>query len=211
MEPREVVQLGSPVGGVVAEMTVDRGDIVRRGQLLARLNDSAERAALDLANARAEFGQRRVTRNEDLYADDLISIHERDEMETEARIAELEVQQANAMLELRSLISPVDGVVVARHVSEGEYVSDGQVLTLAQVDPISVEVVVPVAQFGSISTGMVGTVRPEAPVGGSYEARVTVVDAVVDAASGTFGVRLELPNTDGRLPTGLRCEVSFAD
>ena len=53
------------------------------------------------------------------------------------------------------------------------------------------------------------TVLPEAPVGGSYTATVTVVDRVFEAASGTVGVRLELPNPDLRLPAGIHCRVRF--
>jgi membrane fusion protein, multidrug efflux system len=52
-------------------------------------------------------------------------------------------------------------------------------------------------------------VRPNQPIGGSYNAVVSIVDAVFDAASGTFGVRLNLPNPDYRLPGGLRCHVDF--
>jgi multidrug efflux pump subunit AcrA (membrane-fusion protein) len=52
-------------------------------------------------------------------------------------------------------------------------------------------------------------VSPEEPVGGEYPATVTVVDRVVDAASGTFGVRLELPNPDRALSAGLKCRVRF--
>ena len=51
--------------------------------------------------------------------------------------------------------------------------------------------------------------KPEAPLTGEYTAKVTVVDRVVDAASGTFGVRLELPNHDLKLPAGLKCSVRF--
>jgi hypothetical protein len=52
-------------------------------------------------------------------------------------------------------------------------------------------------------------VQPEAPVGGSYSATVAVVDQVFDAGSGTFGIRLALPNPDQRLPAGLRCRAAF--
>lgn len=207
--PDDTVELGSPIAGVMAEIAVDRGDRVTEGQMLARLSDSAERAALELARARAEFGERKVARNEDLYRDELISIHEKDEMETEALIAALEVREAEARLDLRTLASPLAGVVVERHVSAGEFVGDTPILTLAKVHPLQVEVVVPVAHWGSIREGMRATVEPQAPVGGSYEARVTVVDPVVDAASGTFGVRLELPNPERKLPAGLRCTVAF--
>ena len=57
---------------------------------------------------------------------------------------------------------------------------------------------------------MIGVVEPAAPVTGGYVAVVTVVDRVFDAASGSFGVRLSLPNGDGALPAGHRCKVAFA-
>ena len=53
--------------------------------------------------------------------------------------------------------------------------------------------------------------QPAAPVGGAYEARVVVIDPVIDAASSTFGVRLLLPNPDARIPAGLRCSVEWHD
>jgi hypothetical protein len=63
--------------------------------------------------------------------------------------------------------------------------------------------------LGSINVGQRAEVTPQAPLNGTYTARVTVVDHVVDAASGTFGVRLELPNRDYRLPAGLKCKIRF--
>jgi len=52
---------------------------------------------------------------------------------------------------------------------------------------------------------------PQAPVGGTYSATVVIVDPVIDAASGTFAVRIKLPNKDHRLPAGLKCLVSSAE
>jgi hypothetical protein len=52
-------------------------------------------------------------------------------------------------------------------------------------------------------------VKPDSAIGGTYAATVTVVDEVFDAASGTFGVRLKLPNPELRLPAGVRCRISF--
>jgi multidrug efflux pump subunit AcrA (membrane-fusion protein) len=68
---------------------------------------------------------------------------------------------------------------------------------------------VPTAYYGQIRNGSKARVRPEKPIGGTYDATVTVVDRVLDAASGTFGVRLALPNPDLRLPAGIRCKVEF--
>ena len=82
-------------------------------------------------------------------------------------------------------------------------------MRIVQLDPLDVEVVVPVALYGRIATGTKGEVRPEAPFDQLYSATVAIVDRVVDAASGTFGLRLELPNAEGRLPAGLKCSVRF--
>ena len=105
----------------------------------------------------------------------------------------------------------LNGVVVERFLHPGEYVEDQPILKLAQVDPLNVEVILPVEMLGSVKVGMRATVKPEAPVTGFYSAKVKIVDKVVDAASGTFGVRLELPNPDYQLPPGLKCKVVFAE
>ena len=86
---------------------------------------------------------------------------------------------------------------------------ESPVLTLAQIDPLRVEVFVPTAYFGQIRVDSKAEVRPEQPVGGVHIATVTVVDRVLDAASGTFGVRLALPNPHLTLPGGIRCKVTF--
>jgi hypothetical protein len=65
------------------------------------------------------------------------------------------------------------------------------------------------SQYGRIQIGSNAQVRPQQPIGGSYTAIVTVVDQVLDAASGTFGVRLALPNPERQLPAGIRCKVLF--
>jgi hypothetical protein len=72
-------------------------------------------------------------------------------------------------------------------------------------------VVLPVEAYGKVKPGAKVEVLPEAPVGGKYQASVVVIDRVFDAASGTFGVRLELPNRGRKLPAGLRCRANFPD
>jgi multidrug efflux pump subunit AcrA (membrane-fusion protein) len=64
--------------------------------------------------------------------------------------------------------------------------------------------------LGSIAVGDAVDIRPEAPVNGTYTARVTVIDDVIDAASGTFRVRAELANPGERVAAGLRCKMTLA-
>jgi len=73
-----------------------------------------------------------------------------------------------------------------------------------------VHVILPRTAFGQIKLGMTGTVAPEAPMGNELTGVVTVLDSVVDGASGTFSAFLDLPNPKHRIPAGIRCQASFA-
>ena len=209
LEPHMTVKIGTPVPGALAQVHVDRGAVVRKGQVVATLDSRAQLAAVEMSRARVEFTQRRMVRNEDLYRDELLSLQQKDEMETDAELARLELSERETQVEIRRITSPIDGVVVDRIKGPGEYVQETEILELAQIDPLNVEVVVPVRYFGQIRPGMVAEIRPEAPLDGVLEARVKIVDKVIDAASGTFGVRLEIPNRDLAIPAGLRCSVRF--
>ncbi|MFT5376313.1 MAG: membrane fusion protein (multidrug efflux system) [Candidatus Latescibacterota bacterium] len=209
IEPYEVVAISSQVPGILDEVKVERGDIVSEGQVLARLKDRLEKIAVELARARVEFSSRRSARNEELYEDQLISVHERDELETEIQINKLQVEEAKEILAMRTIRSPVQGVVVERSRAPGESVGADPILTVARIDLLNVEVIAPVERFGSIVKGMRAEVRPEEAVGGVYIGEVMIVNQVIDAASGTFGVRVEIPNSEYKLPAGLKCKVRF--
>jgi RND family efflux transporter MFP subunit len=237
IEPQQLVKLATPVVGVIARIDVDRGDVVQKGQVLGKLEDGVEQAALNLARARAtnEFGakavqarldflRRKNARAGELMAKNIVTQAAAEEADSDANVAEqqlkeaqltheiarLEVGHAEEALKQRILISPIDGVVTERLLVPGEYRNEqSPILTLAQIDPLRVEVFVPTSQYGRIRIGSSAKIRPQQPIGGSYPAIVTVVDQVLDAASGTFGVRLALPNPGLKLPAGIRCKVQF--
>lgn len=209
IEPSALVKVSSPIEGILEEVIFDRGESVKKDQIIAFLNSNIEKAAADLARARVEFSKRKVLRNEDLYKKQLISIHEKDEMETELRISELQLREVQEKLEIKNIRSPVDGVVVERFLSRGEYIGEEPVLSIAQIDPLYVEVVIPAEEFGRIKKGSYAEVKIELPRPRTLKARVHVADRVIDAASGTFGVRMVLPNPDYLIPAGIKCKVFF--
>ena len=128
----------------------------------------------------------------------------------EHRITQLEHERSKLVLEGLTIRSPVSGIVSERSLSAGEFIHEaGHVVTVAALDPLHVEVFLPVTMFPRVKVGMTGVVEPAEPVSGRYAATVMVVDRVFDAASGSFGVRLSLPNGDGVLPAGHRCMVTF--
>ena len=235
-EPHRILKIGSPSEGVIESVDVDRGDIVRKGQLIARLQSGVEKTTMELAKARAETegaikGKQasrelflgKKNRVEQLYKQELASPSEMDEAIANWQVsdmqlkealenkelAELEYKRAAEVLKRLTIISPVNGVVVERYLSDGEYVREQPVVKIAELDPLNIEVIVPASEFNAIKVGMKATVVAESPMKGSYTAMVKVVDRVVDGASGTFGVRLEMPNPHFRFLAGLRCRVIF--
>lgn len=209
VEPFMTVNVGSPVDGVLELVTVNRGDRVRKGQVVAKLVSGVEQAAVNLTEARVEFGRRRVARIDTLLEKQLISAQESDELVTEVRLREEELKKDQEALKLRTIVSPIDGVVVERRLVPGELIRSEKsvVLRLAQINPLNVEVIAPAKLFGSVRVGMSGQVSLAPFFPGTYQAKVVVVDKVIDAASGTMGVRLQLPNPDNKIPAGIKCSV----
>jgi multidrug efflux pump subunit AcrA (membrane-fusion protein) len=122
---------------------------------------------------------------------------------------EASVEQATASLKLHTIHSPLSGVLVERLLSPGELAKHQPIFKLAQIDPLRIEVFAPVSLLGKLEPGMKADVRPEGSASRTYQAEITVVNRVVDSASGTFGVRLEMPNPNHALPAGLVCTVKF--
>jgi RND family efflux transporter MFP subunit len=211
VEPSLVVNVGSPVDGVIEKVLVDRGAQVHKGQVVARLQSGVEAASVKLSEARVEFGRRKVERNESLYQKQLISAQDRDELVTEVRLREEELKKDRETLRLRTIVSPIDGVVVERKLAPGDFIrtDKSMVMKLAQINPLNVEVVAPASIFGSVRVGMTGHVNLAPFFPGSYKAKVVVVDKVIDAASGTLGIRLQLPNPKNEIPAGIKCTVAF--
>jgi len=208
LEPSQQVDISSQAPGVVNVVHMERGDQVRKGQKLLELDSAIQNAAYVTAKARASFAKRKVARNKNLLEKKLLSDLERDELLTEAELARLMLEEAQALVKQRTVYSPINGVVVQKNISVGEYVGSEPVAKLVALDPLYVEVIMKSDVYGSLVNGMTVEVQPERD-GRRYEGKIKIVDKIIDAASGTFGVRIELPNPDFILPAGLKCQAFF--
>jgi RND family efflux transporter MFP subunit len=240
IEPNQIVEIRSPTEGLIEKVYVKRGDQVEIGQTLVELESSVEQSAAEMAKYRSqmegriassknrlEYATRKLSRTQELQKQNFVSAQAGDEAEAEKRIAEAELRDAIENQELakhdyqhsidllsrRTLRSPLHGVVVDRMLNPGDLAEAGTgrkpIMKLAQIDPLLVEVALPLEAYGKLRVGMTGMVTPEG-VKGRYSALVTVVDSVFDAASGMFGVRLEMKNRNGSIPGGIRCRVDFS-
>jgi RND family efflux transporter MFP subunit len=237
IQPRAVIKIGSPAEGILREIGVRRGDVVEADQVLARLDSSIEEAEVAIARARAEdtsqveasrtrldYESSRLERVTALFERNVMTAEKFEEAQIQHQLAELalrsaemahhiatlELRRARALVDMRTVRSPVEGVVVETIMSPGEYAyAQSPILTLAEIDPLHVKVFVPLALYDEIFLGSSAEVTPVEPVGGVYAAEVRVVDRVHDPASGTFGLLLLLDNPGYHLPAGIRCSVRF--
>lgn len=206
--PSIEVDLASPVAGVIAQAYAKRGDFVKEGETVARLRSEVEDATFKLNEAKAAYGRRTIERNVSLFEKKLISAQERDDVIFNNQIYENEERQTRAVLDQKTIKSPIAGFVLDTYIDVGEYVGDKPILKIVQLDPLYVDVAMPASMVGKVRTGMTAWVDL-APVAARRRATVIVVDRVFDAASGTFGIRLKLDNPDSSLPAGVNCHVSF--
>lgn len=238
IQPSKIAEVGTSVTGVIETLRVERGDTVKKGQVIAILRNDVERAALNVARSRAqadadvqaaiaglEFARQSTVRGEDLIKKKFISEQALDKTRTEERVAvqklaqareqsrvwDREMSLAKSQLAQRTIVSPISGIVAERYLSSGERVEDRSIARVVSINPLHVEVMVPAANYGKIKTGMIATVMPELPDALPVEAIVKLVDKLIDGASNTFRVRLELANPDHAIPAGPRCKVSFDD
>lgn len=240
IEPAQTVELGTPVSGLLERVTVKRGDKVARNEVLATLESHAEQTAADLARyksqlngptelaqSKIEFSQRKFDRRHEMSEAKLMAKQESDDAESELKQAQAELTEAKenrevarldylheaSQLNLRTIRSPFDGVVVDQMMWPGEIVEPGAskhgVLKVAQLNPLRVRVVMPLRAFGTPRSGMTATVVSELDSSTTYTATISSIDRIVDAASGTFVVFMDLPNPKLDLPAGVKCKATL--
>jgi RND family efflux transporter MFP subunit len=240
IEPTQMVDIGSPVVGLLAKVNVRRGDRVAKGQVIAELESNAEQASTELARykseisgptrtaeSKIEFFKKKYSRRKELHSENIVSEQDRDDAESEMRLAEhelqlarenrqmakLEWQQQASLLKLRAIRSPFDGVVADQFLYPGEIVEPSAqkkpIMKLAQLDPLMVHVILPAAAFGKIKVGMEADVIPEISSAGRYKGKVKIVDRLINSASGTFGTFLEVPNPKLDIPAGVKCRAAL--
>jgi RND family efflux transporter MFP subunit len=228
-------KLGASAKGIVSAIYVDRSDYIKRDQILVEIDTTEEKArealaklraednsAIETARHKAETSELRVKRLTTLNKRNFTSQAELDEAVLEARtarleekqaklekeIASLEVKSAKAALERKIIRSPYDGIVISKQISKGElYNEQDPLLVIAKIDPLYVETFLPLAEYNSIKIGDEINVTLE--TGQKVKGKISLTDAILDAATGTFGIRIEVPNPQGKILAGQRCEINF--
>jgi RND family efflux transporter MFP subunit len=236
IEPEKQLDLRFPVVGLIDSVLVKRGDRVSKGQILANLESTAERANAELAKFRSEqvgpsmvaeskvnAAKIKYERRKAMAAENLMSLQDRDDAKGELdqaqaelvsakesrQAAAIEFRQQQGLLALRTIRSPVDGVVTDQLAFSGEVIEPNDakrpVLRVAQLSPLRAHLVVPLQDLGKYRLGQQLTLKGES--GQKMQASVSMVDKTINAASGFYSVYAAVPNVQGGIMAGVKCVV----
>lgn len=240
IEPAQVVEVRSPVVGLLQQVPVRRGQTIRKGEVLVVIESSVEKSQAETAGFRAQAqgavmearsktaaAREKSRRMDELVKEEFVSAQARDDAAAElaqaqaelktaeenVELARLQQQEAVDQLNRRVIRSPFDGVVMDQYLYPGALVDAGDnkkpIIKIAQTNPLVVQAILPFKAFPQVHVGDAVTIVPEAPFGRTLGSHVKTVDRVIDAAAGTFGVVVELPNARADLPGGIRCKLTL--
>jgi membrane fusion protein, multidrug efflux system len=194
--------------GPLVQVAAEEGQWVKTGEILARLDDREATLAVDRATLALDVAKRESERAESLGSQGFMSDKEHDDLVLKRRTAEVDLEQARYDLGLTRIVAPFAGRVVERSIHLGETLTPGKAcFTIVDFDPVRARLYFPERDLPAIKVGQQALVTMDSQPGKTFDARVTLVNPVVDQANGTFKVTLELPNPGGSLRPGAFARV----
>ena len=192
------------VDGRLVELTITPGTPVEAGDVLARLDDTIQRA--DLSEAEAVLTERRqsLERIRTLRGTNAVSQSALEDAIARLAEAQADMERSRRRMEDRSITAPFAGVVGLTNYDVGARVSDGQVLTrLDDLTEVEVEFSLPETVFSQVRRDQTVTAHSAAFPDRRFEGTVTAVDSRIDPVSRAFRTRAVIPNPDSALPAGM--------
>ncbi len=238
LRAKRQVEVTPKFSGRVIDILVDRGDRVRAGQVLARMEDDelkqqVRRAEAQLELAHASLAQREaeldnvraeLTRTRNLAADGVVSSQQLQQSETTERVsiaqsnvarasvsqAEAELQELRIRLSQTEVVSPSNGVVGQRYLDPGAVVSTTTpIVLILEMSTMVIVVNVPEREFNKIEVGNVAAVLVDAFAGQKFEGHVARISPLLDAQTRTAPVEIELDNPELRLKAEMFARVDL--
>lgn len=204
LRARETVDLIPKQAGIMADLVAEEGDRVSQGQTLARLDDEEWQLQAQQAEARARAASEAVVRARSLAELDLISTQEVESLVSDSAVARADLELAQLRVRNAEIRSPIAGVVTHRYVDRGSQVGTNEaVFRVADVDRLEARVDVPEREANRIQVGQEARILMQEGAEPVATGRVERIRPVVDAASGTVQVTVEVSaREDARLRPG---------
>ena len=200
--PDEEVQLSFETSGKITDIYFQEGSSVKKGTLLAKVNDAQLQAQLARLEAQVPLAKERVYRQSTLLQRDAVSKEALEIVKTELATLNADIEKTKAQIEQTELRAPFDGVIGLRQVSVGSYASPSTVVAkLTSVTPIKIEFSVPERYASEVKRGTNLEFTVEGKLE-AFKAQVYATEASLDAETHTLLVRALYPNANGELLSG---------
>lgn len=209
LQPDEEVQLSFETSGKITHIHFKEGNPVRKGQLLAKVNDGPLLAQLDKLQSQVKLAEDRVFRQNALLLKDAISKEAYEQVKTDLATLNAEIDLVKANIRQTELRAPFDGIIGLRQVSEGAYASPTTVVaTLTKVSPLKINFSVPEKYAGEMRNGtpLTFTISDKLT---EYKATVYATESKVDPETRTLAVRALYPNREGIILPGQYATVKI--
>ena len=204
--PDEEVDLSFETSGKVTGIFFSEGTFVKKGTLLAKVNDSRLQAQLQKLENQLKLAESREFRQKALLAKDAVSQESYDQVTTEVENFKADIALVKAQIIETELRAPFDGIIGLRGVSEGAYISQStKIAKLTKISPLKLEFSISEAYVSLVKSGTPITFKPYGDLN-TYNATIYATDSKIDASTGTLAARAIYTNPNSRLVPG-----SFAD
>ncbi len=209
LEAESEVQVFSQAARRVTSLRVEEGHRVRKGQVLLELQDDEQQSELARVESQLEKARREYRRQENLFAQELISEQMMNDATYQVEQLELALGDARRNLGYTEVRAPISGTVTGRHVNLGDHITVNQHLfDLVDFDTIVARVYVPEKQLVRLRVGLPARLYSASIGGGARSGEVIRVAPIVDPRSGTVKVTVGIPRNQGLLP-GMYVEVEL--
>ena len=204
MRALESINISATVTETIKKLHFEDGDVVKKGQLLAELDDTAEQAMLASAKAQLAEPTRETERLRNLVKSGAVSEVRLQTMETQVDVAEQMLEEMQAQMSDRRIEAPFDGVLGFRMKSDGALVSPGDVITTIDVvDPVRYDFTVPETFLSGLKPGLETIAHSDAWPGVEFKGKVTQIESRVNPVTRSLTVRSEIPNKENKLRPGM--------
>jgi len=207
--PDEEVDLSFETSGKITEISFKEGSTVRKGQLLAKVNDKPLQAELKKLEAQVPLAQDRVYRQKALLAKDAVSQEAYESVNTELEKLRADIELVKSRIMQTELRAPFDGIIGLRQVSEGTYASPTTIIThLTKISPLKLEFSVNESYVNNVKAGTPLLFEIDNDLS-TYHASVYAVESNLDRSTLTLKARALYPNPGGRLKPGLSTNIQI--
>jgi membrane fusion protein (multidrug efflux system) len=210
LETEEDALVVAKTSGVIKKIYVEEGQVVKAGQLLAKLEDDRQAFEQDRAKATLHKVEKEFNRNKELFAKNLISaeVYDRTRYEYEAQKAAYEL--AKLEMVYTGIRAPIAGVLAERHIKVGNMVTVNEAtFRIIDYEVLKAVLHVPEIELNKLKIKQQASLKVDALAGNTYTGHVTLISPVVDPTTGTVKVTISFSNSDRDLKPGMFCRISI--